>query len=180
MKTQLSKLHFYLATLLIFCFTAIAISASASEDLAQIYTSKVQKEKLIQYMNLQIQKHSNMTTAEIRKDLAERMRDARTELAARDSSQQVDWNKIDSAIWASNEELALLDKDLILAIEKAQLQQLQTSDNVVYYFTRAIYKKFCNDKTGCAPIAWIELPIFALIDTAILPVELIESILSGF
>ena len=121
-----------------------------------------------------------MTTAEIQKDLAERTLEARAELAARDTSHQVDWEKVDAVVQASNEELALLDKDLILAIEKAQLQQLQTSDNMVYYFTRWTYKFYCKDKTGCPLIAWIQLPLWAIVDTAILPVELIQSMVSGF
>lgn len=174
------KNHLLVAALLLSFAGLNHSSVRASENLTDIYANKAQKQKLIHYMSNQIQLHSSMTTEQIHKNLLKRVQEARETLAARDPLHQVDWTKMDAGIRLSSEGLAQLDKESILAIEKVQLQELQTSDNVLFYFTRSTYRWYCGGVPTCDWIFWLELPLCVALDTVFFPVELIESIYTGF
>lgn len=176
--------------------SSVAAPRSNGESISQVAQSVQAKQALVNGLQERIARHERMSLEEIAAELESGIAARRQQVV---ESGQMDIAKFDQLAAAGLEQIkALGDKDAIIAMETAQLQQVMSSENIVYGLTRAAFfegyhsiRPFSEcrpygEAAGCA-FQVVASPFVAMIfvmvvaaDTVLLPFELIGSALTGF
>jgi hypothetical protein len=159
--------------------TAPLASTQAGESITQIGSSLQQKQAIIGQLKHRLARHKLMTADQIISDL-DISSDHNRKLMAATHPQS---NAFDKEIVAELDLLKTIrDRDVILAMETARIQEVMSSDNYLFYLAvvggpaLSWYTCSCGDPTTSLIFAIFLLPF----DIVGLPVELIVSALTGF
>ncbi len=118
-------------------FTA-GSNAVAAEKVRDIQLSKAQKSALVAHLQKQIARHETMTLEQIQADMIENLEKNRKAVIEKDASKA---GAFDLSVQSSIDAIrAADDKDLLIMSEKANLQQLMTSANYLFWCTREFVK----------------------------------------
>lgn len=168
------KKSFLLVCSLIIFFSFSALASGLTQD---------QKAKLIEQLQKQIYAHEKMTKEEIIQDVRNSLNTGKVALlkANPNEFQKIEANYDRMTLQAIDELNAIDDKDTIIALEKAQLQELLSARNYMFRLTR----KQADDVYFSVGVidGVIEAAFLVgafVIDVAILPVTFIASLVSGF
>ncbi len=125
-------------------------NAVAAEKVRDIQLSKAQKAALIAHLQKQIARHEQMTLEQIQADLIENLERNRKAVIEKEPSKG---EAFDLSVQASIDAIRSADdKDLLVMSQKANLQQLMTSTNYLFMFTRD-FLKYQGDEFKNAPFS---------------------------
>jgi hypothetical protein len=159
------------------------ISALATENRVELNAN--QKKALVIHLQSKIRAHEAMNS------VSDIVQDYRTALElARESIRKSDPTRF-AEIQANFDRMAnqmvddieaIDDKDAIIAIEKAQLQEIQSSGNYIFYFSRSYLNNSFDTNAGPIGLifqgAW--LVCLGVVDVVTFPITLVISIVTGW
>lgn len=155
--------------------------AAGGETIPQIGRSLQEKQKVVSYLQGRIAKHQKMTTAEIIADLTSTAEHNRQLIAAKNPEIAASAEK--EIILTTDQLKALGDKNVIIAMETAQLQKVMSSDNYMLYMMNHVAPQMAYLACKCSDpiISGILGALFMLpIDIIIIPIEFILTAATGF
>lgn len=157
-------------------------SAFAGESLSNVQAESAKKAALFDAMNERLGAHKEMSREEILTDLQARAARNR-EVLVRSGATSEMIAGFDANAAKANAQMEALDKDGILAMETARVQELMTSTNFMFAFMKWNFA-FIESSQG-AGIGYRALTIFCtpfaiLFDIVLLPFELLVSLVTGF
>ncbi|MGK5084664.1 hypothetical protein WDW37_15320 [Bdellovibrionota bacterium FG-1] len=166
--------------------------AHADESISKIALNVQQKEVLVNFMKGRIARHKTMrNSGEVIADLSQVVAKNR-EMVGKNGVDLASFDK--GAGLAIDSIKAIGDKDVIMALETAQLQEVMQSDNLLFGFTRWNFSD-CNMRNSyhyfgsifsygapndCKAVASIWLIFLVPLDLIAFPFELIASAVTGF
>lgn len=170
----MKSLSLFIASVLLFSQSF----AHAGESAREVILKEKQKQALIVHFQKQIAKHKEMSLEEIRADITQRIDQNRAALAKRSGA---DLSGFDRMAMESLDQLKQIeDKQTILDLENAYLQNALSSTVYIFAVTRFVYSEgwseFKNESTGekigflATGVIW--LPIVLAIDLVLLPFEI--------
>lgn len=141
---------------------------SADESIQQITLNKQQKAQLVRGLEDSIARHKQMSREEIFSDLEARLETQKKSFIDRDlSTEQI--REYEETVRTMLQKVDALDKDAMIALETAQLQQVMTSKNYVFGLSKSL--------TLPSPMIFI---LFGVVDIIFLPITFTMSVFTGF
>lgn len=171
-NTNLKKL---VTLVLILTTGAQASLATANESVQQLTLSRLQKEQLVQALRETIQRHQAMSQEEILADL-KAQGEVGTKSLIEHGASAAQVQVFQSGFEASLQRTAAYDKDTIIALETAHLQEAMTATNFLFGFTK-FARLGCGMPFGTHCPSLAEVWPWILLDVVVLPFELF---LTGF
>ena len=161
-------------------FLTISSSVFAGEGIKDIAAAKQQKDALVKALQQRIALHQTMSQDQIIADIQSLTTQARANLSAANNNRAVE--AYDKSMSALKTELAAApDRDAILALEQAQLQQVMSSENIMFMVSRAYIRAVdgppANDFVEF--IGNMGLIVTISIDLAIIPIEIAVTLITG-
>ena len=146
-----------------------AVSASAQEKIKKIALDHTQKQHLVDAMQSQISRHEHMSRAQILQDWKALLeRNAEKAVAQKLSPKQQDAFK--KSLKATYAELTKArSAEALVAIERAQLQQVMSADCYTFSFTQKTFQ-------DGGFVAILELPYALALDLLLLPITVFTDI----
>jgi hypothetical protein len=154
--------------------------AHADEGMMRIAQNKQEKQLIINFLRQRLDRHKAMSSAEILADLNSAADHNRRSLQVTHPDQA---HNFDMVIAQESDKLKQLgDKDLIILMETARLQEAMSSDNYMLYIMNhgapqlAWMVCTCGDPTISIVFAIFLVPF----DIVLLPIEFLISAITGF
>lgn len=158
-----------------------ASKARAGESMMQIAQNKQEKQMIISFLQQRLENHKRMTAEQIIADLgasAERNHTLLLQKQAGDTAQS-----FEKLIAQETDKLRELgDRDLIIMMETARLQEMMSSDNYMLYIMNHGAPQLAYLACSCGnPTISIIFAIFLVpFDIVALPIEFLLSAITGF
>lgn len=160
------------------CLSVAMVSqAGASESVIEIAKQSQNKEMMIRVMQERMIRHQKMPLEEIREELRTALEKNQAEYARMGKSSSETNYVFQRALVEVNR---IDDKDLLIAQESAELQNLVSAKNILFILTRDLVRCMLKGDTADVFFGTFFLFITVPIDLATLPITLLGSLVTGF